>query len=238
MQPAPPRPGRPIGFAHRGASSERPANTLEAFARALELGANGLESDAWMSADGHVVLDHDGVTGPRWRRRPISAVPRAALPTHIPSLVELYETVGTGFELSLDVKDPAALPAILLAANRAAAAGRLWLCHRDPALLREWRSVAGEARLVESTAIRAIRDGFESRLNHLRLAGIDALNLRRRDWTAEGVAVVHAAGLEVLAWDAQNRAHITELLDMGVDGVYSDHVDLLVAAIRSRPSDG
>ncbi len=53
----------PIGFAHRGARSERPENTLEAFRRALELGATGLESDAWITADGEVVLDHDGVPG-------------------------------------------------------------------------------------------------------------------------------------------------------------------------------
>jgi len=38
-----------------------PENTLGAFTLALRLGANGLESDAWTTADGHVVLDHDGV---------------------------------------------------------------------------------------------------------------------------------------------------------------------------------
>ena len=51
----------PIGFAHRGARAHAPENTLEAFALALRLGATGLESDAWLTADGEVVLDHDGV---------------------------------------------------------------------------------------------------------------------------------------------------------------------------------
>ena len=40
---------RPITFAHRGARTEAPENTLPAFRRALELGAGGLETDAWVS---------------------------------------------------------------------------------------------------------------------------------------------------------------------------------------------
>lgn len=49
-----------IGFAHRGARAYAPENTLEAFALALKLGADGLESDVWLTADGVPVLDHDG----------------------------------------------------------------------------------------------------------------------------------------------------------------------------------
>ena len=55
MAPMPARPTatRPcIGFAHRGASADARENTLEAFRLALELGATGLESDVWLTADG------------------------------------------------------------------------------------------------------------------------------------------------------------------------------------------
>src|SRR6516225_7017419 len=119
----------PIGFAHRGARADAPENTLEAFSLALELGASGLESDVWLTADGVAVLDHDGVVRSGGRRRPIASVPRAALPAHIPTLASLYETCGTGFELSLDVKDDAAGPAALAVARDAEAEGRLWMCH-------------------------------------------------------------------------------------------------------------
>ncbi len=54
------RPPRgPVFYAHRGASLELPENTLESFARALELGAHAIETDAHVTCDGHAVLSHD-----------------------------------------------------------------------------------------------------------------------------------------------------------------------------------
>jgi len=46
-------------YAHRGASAELPENTLPAFARALELGCDALETDVHLSRDGHVIVHHD-----------------------------------------------------------------------------------------------------------------------------------------------------------------------------------
>src|SRR5690606_15265608 len=121
----------PIGFAHRGARAHAPENTLEAFALGLKLGATGLESDAWLTADGHVAPAHDGVAGRRPRRRPIPPVPRAGRPAHVPTLEDLYDACGSAFELSLDVKDPAAARPIVEVARARGAADRLWLCHHD-----------------------------------------------------------------------------------------------------------
>src|SRR5919108_3328270 len=89
----------PIAFAHRGARAHAPENTIEAFKLALRLGATGLESDVWLTADGEAVLDHDGLVGGpigRWvRRRPIASLTRARLPDHIPTLPDLYATCRT-----------------------------------------------------------------------------------------------------------------------------------------------
>ena len=46
-------------WAHRGASGIMPENTLPAFAKAVELGADGVELDIQMSADGEIVVIHD-----------------------------------------------------------------------------------------------------------------------------------------------------------------------------------
>lgn len=50
----------PLVIAHRGDSAHRPENTLASFASALEVGADVVELDVQLSADGHVVVLHDG----------------------------------------------------------------------------------------------------------------------------------------------------------------------------------
>src|SRR3954468_1793683 len=154
----------PIAFAHRGARAHAPENTLEAFTLALKLGATGLESDVWLTSDGEAVLDHDGVVG-SLRRRRIGGLARAALPKHIPTLDDLYATCGTGFELSLDVKDPAAADRVVAVARAAGgdALAKLWLCHHDWEQVAVWRRLSDEVKLVDSTRLRRIREGSERR---------------------------------------------------------------------------
>ncbi|HMC39321.1 MAG TPA: glycerophosphodiester phosphodiesterase [Acidimicrobiales bacterium] len=220
-----------IAFAHRGARAERPENTIAAFARALDLGANGLETDAWLTADGAVVLDHDGVLGPIWRRRAISTAWREELPGHIPTLEELYTSCGTDFELSVDVKDPAALVPLVEAARAAGAADRLWLCHNDWRPMAAWRRTAPEAHLVESSNVAWMKEGLAARVSALAAAEVAALNLHRSQWTTDAVREVHAVGLRAFGWDAQTEEDLVHLVSLGLDGVYSDHVSRMVAAV-------
>ena len=49
--------------AHRGASKERPENTMSAFRRALELGADGIELDVHLLCDGTIIVRHDSDLG-------------------------------------------------------------------------------------------------------------------------------------------------------------------------------
>ncbi len=51
--------GWPVNFAHRGDSTRAPENTLDAFRKAVEVGAGGLELDVHLTGDGHVVVIHD-----------------------------------------------------------------------------------------------------------------------------------------------------------------------------------
>ncbi len=224
----------PIGFAHRGARAHAPENTLEAFGLALRLGATGLESDVWLTADGVAVLDHDGIVRTGMRRVPISELTRAQLPPHIPALEDLYAAFGTGFELSLDVKDANALTAVLSVARAAGepAPGHLWLCHDDWRLVASWRAAAADVRLVDSTRLRRIREGPERRAANLADAGIDAVNLHFSDWSAGLTTLFHRFERYAFAWDAQHERVLTSALDMGVDAVYSDHVDRMMWALE------
>lgn len=225
--------GAPIAFAHRGGRAHGRENTLATFEEALRRGATGLESDAWVTGDGIVVLDHDGVTGPVWRHRAVSVQPRADLPRHIPALADLYERCGTDYELSLDVKDPAALEAIVAVARAAGAADRLWLCHHDWRPMAAWRRSFPEVHLVESTNLAWMHEGLAARLSALASAGIDALNLHRSQWDAGVMHEVRAVGRLGFAWDAQSSEDLVALCRMGVDGLYSDHVDRMVDALRA-----
>ncbi|MFP5317550.1 MAG: glycerophosphodiester phosphodiesterase [Acidimicrobiia bacterium] len=227
----------PIAFAHRGGRAHAPENTLEAFRRALEMGAGGLETDAWLTADGQVVLDHDGVVRRGLRRRPVAGFRRDEL-AHLPTLDDLYATCGTAFELSVDVKDPAAGPAVVAAA-RAASPGapkRLWLCHPSPTVLAGWREQEPDVRLVNSVRAREVKEGLERRAAELASARIDAVNLHCTEWTGGLTVLFHRFERLAFAWDAQHEREIRDLVRMGIDGVHSDHVDRLVAVLGTARS--
>jgi glycerophosphoryl diester phosphodiesterase len=224
----------PIAFAHRGASAHAPANTLEAFRLGLRLGATGLESDVWLTADGIPVLDHDGRVRHGMRHRPIASMARSELPTHIPALADLYAECGTDYELSLDLKDENAAQATFTVARAAGGIDRLWLCHPQREVLVGLRQDAGDAHLMHSTRIHRMPHGPERLAAQLADDGIEVVNLHRSDWTGGLTTLFHRFGRLTFGWDAQHERMVLELLDMGIDGVYSNHVDRMMDAVRSR----
>ena len=221
----------PLGFAHRGAMALAPENTLEAFETAIEMGATGIESDVWLTTDGRAVLTHGGSLG-RWpRRKPIAEIHRHQLPDHVPELGELFELAGTGVDISLDVKDVAAFDAVLAEAEAARMTGRVWLCHPELEPLTAWRRTHDELRLVNSTRLARIKEGPETRAATLADLGIDALNLRQDEWTGGLTSLLHRFGRYTFGWDAQFDHQLDSLLHMGIDAVYSNHVDRMMAAL-------
>jgi glycerophosphoryl diester phosphodiesterase len=180
------------------------------------------------------VLDHDGKVRAGLRSRPIASLDRAALPAHVPSLEDLYAACGTGFELSIDVKDPAAAPAVAAVARAAGAGapGRLWLCHPDWELLAAWRKDLDDVRLVNSTKMREMRQGPERRAAQLSAAGVDCVNLHHEEWTGGLTTLFHRFEVLCFGWDAQHERMIANLLKRGIDGVFSDFVDRMVDALR------
>ena len=229
----------PIAFAHRGARAHARENTLEAFSLARDMGATGIETDAWVTGDGEVVLVHDGAVArlPGLPNRgvlgrSISGLARARLPSHIPTLDEYYEHCGTDLPLSVDVKDRAAFEGVVEAARARGAVERLWVCHHDAGVLGRWRAAAPEARLVHSTRLDRMRASSPERhAADLAEAGIDAVNMRRDDWNGGRTTLYHRFGVLAFGWDAQQVHHIAELVDAGIDAIYSDHIDRMVEVL-------
>ena len=226
----------PILFAHRGASAYAPENTLDAFSLALKLGANGLESDIWVTRDGALVLDHDGVVKSRLRSKPIAEMDRSALPSHIPSLEQLLQHCGTQYQLSLDVKDPVVFETIerIVANIDESMLDRLWLCHPSFDLLINKRTSTQKCKLVDSTRLAKIKEGPERRAATLAANGIEAFNMHYSDWNGGLVALFHRFNIVSFGWDMQHEAVIENGIRMGLDGVFSDWPDRMVEVISKQ----
>jgi glycerophosphoryl diester phosphodiesterase len=221
----------PITFAHRGARLDEPENTIPAFRRALDAGVRGLESDAWLSRDGEVVLVHDASVGRGRRRRKVAAATAAELAElGVPRLAELYAELGTAFELSIDVKDDAVVGPMLAVAAAAGATERLWICAAEVGLLGALRA-ATTARLVHSERRDQIRVPLERHAYELSTLGVDAMNMHHGDWSAGLVALFHRFDVLAFAWDAQEVRHLRAVLRMSIDALYCDRPDRMVATV-------
>jgi glycerophosphoryl diester phosphodiesterase len=226
-----------IGFAHRGApAAGMRENTLTAFSNALASGAQALESDVWLTADGMPVLVHDRIVRSGLRRRPISVLRTADLPGWLPTLESVYDAVGRDFDFSLDVKDPAAALPTIEVAGRQGAAGRLWLCGSS-GQVRQWRAASGGAHLVVSTTLRGGRTSaagrLEERIDDAADAGAAALNLRSPEWSPERVQQCHDRSMLAFAWDVQEPARLESMRAYGCDAIYSDFLTLITSAQTS-----
>ncbi|MBI3153279.1 MAG: glycerophosphodiester phosphodiesterase [Chloroflexi bacterium] len=99
----------PIILAHRGDQSHAPENTLPSFSQAIQKGADGVELDAKLTSDGHVIVIHDSTVDrttngsgktPTFSLEEIRKLDAGAwfnekfAGTKVPLLAEVFETVG------------------------------------------------------------------------------------------------------------------------------------------------
>ena len=149
----------------------------------------------------------------------------------VPRLGDLYAELGTDYELSLDVYDPAAAKSLVEVVGAAGALDRLWLCSSKPDLLTTLGTLAPEAHLVHSVRRRNVDVPLERHAARLAELGIGVINLHRSEWSAGLVGLFQRFGILAFGWDAQEVRHLRELLAMGIDGLYSDHVARMVATV-------
>ncbi|MGI8549356.1 MAG: glycerophosphodiester phosphodiesterase [Dehalococcoidia bacterium] len=212
----------PIRFAHRGAPVHpQQENTLAAFEAALRNGAEGLESDVRLTADGVPVLVHG--TG-RIHGRPLRGVLRSQLSPDIPTLAELWERCGNHFELALDMSDPDAIATVIEIARRQDAVCRLWLTYWQLPRMVLWRRRWPEVKLVYATMLGFPDLVLRRTARNCAAAGVDALNLHHRLISRSSAETVHATGLKLFAWGARLSKDAHRAAALGVDGVFVDDV--------------
>jgi glycerophosphoryl diester phosphodiesterase len=226
-----------ITFAHRGARLDEPENTIPAFARALAAGVSGLETDVWLAADGEVVCAHDPVVRQGRRRRRIADSTAAELAElSVPRMGDVYEQLGTAFECSVDVKSDDAAAQLVEVARAHDALERLWVCSPDLDVVRPLRSEP-RVKLVHSTHKRAIGVPLERHAFDLGALGIDAMNMHHTEWTAGLVSLFHRFDVRAFAWDTQEARQIRAVLRMGIDAVYCDRPERMVATVAAWEAD-
>jgi glycerophosphoryl diester phosphodiesterase len=230
----------PLLFAHRGAPAEHVENTLPSFWAALSHGADVLELDVWMSADGHVVVSHDG-TGER-----VFGVQRAISATRFADIKrwrirgasgQLYEPASLSevleafpyAALNIDVKQsrPDILPVLFDVIMGHAAEERVLLTSFSARTLQRIRALGYHGPIGMSRRDAAVFL-FGPRFAHvLPRRGAQRLQLPVRYGavtlaTRAYIEKAHAAGLRVDYWVVNDHAEAERLLDLGADGIVTD----------------
>ncbi|MEI8286297.1 MAG: hypothetical protein WCG15_03235 [Actinomycetes bacterium] len=82
--------------------------------------------------------------------------------------------------------------------------------------------------MVDSSRLQRIKEGPEMRLALLAEHGVDVLNMHITDWNGGLVTMAHRFNRFAFGWDVQFPHALTDAFRMGLDAVYSDHVDRLV----------
>lgn len=238
-------------YAHRGASAELPENTLAAFARAMELGCDALETDVHLTRDGQIVVHHDSTA---WRlsrdKRRIADLDLddvrrldVGRGLHPPTLDEVLDTFP-GVHVNIDIKahSKAAVAAVV---GRVVARGdidRVLLTSVDDTVIRHIRAsgYGGDVGVGKVGALAVLMTPVVvSRL--LVRVGLVTRQALQIPWRYKGLrfdhrAILergHAAGLRVDYWTVNEPELASRLVALGADGIMTDDPAKVVGAIRA-----
>lgn len=232
-----------LNLAHQGARREAPANTLPAFARAMELGADGTELDVQLSADGQLFVLHDTtLEGTTDGRGPACRLPLAALKeldagsafgaawrgTRIPTLDEVFDTLPDHAFVNIELKRLTARSdgleeAIVAFIARRNVASRVVVSSFNPVILWRLRHQPFPLGLLYAPDMPSWLRYGQSR-HFLRL---DALHPHYSQVRAP------LPSLPINSWTVNEPDEMKRLLDLKVNAIITDVPDVLAGVIRA-----
>jgi glycerophosphoryl diester phosphodiesterase len=214
-------------FAHRGCTEGFVENTLEAFAEAKRLGADGVELDVRLTSDGALAVLHDPtIEG----LGPVAELTVAELPAHVPLLVDalgVCDGLVVNVEIKNDPREPghdagetvAALTAEAI--DEAGWTDRVIVSSFQVSTLQAVQVADGRLALgvlwplvvdLEAGLALAVEEGWQA--VHPFVASVTPDLLER----AQG------AGLAVNVWTVNNRQDLASFVELGVDAVITDRL--------------
>ena len=217
-----------LNIAHRGASGYAPENTRAAFARAITMGADMIETDVQLSHDGALVLFHDMTVtrtsdghGPvadyslgELRRLDIGSwyAPEFA-GERIVTLSELMTEFLPQIPVVLEIKDPRAAPALIDAIDTAGIGDRVHVTSFF------WSALLDARALDDSLTLGFLTPVFDADIiRRCAARGFAQVCPHVESLTTELVDVAHDAGLFVRAHGVSQRHQIDQLFETGADG--------------------
>jgi glycerophosphoryl diester phosphodiesterase len=226
-------------LAHRGGQGPWRENTLAALAGALEGGADGVELDVRRTADGRLVIHHDGTVEGVGA---IHGLRAGDLPGWVPGLDEALE-VCAGAVVNVEIKnlptEPGFDPEETVATELVAALARLW--GRGPAeviVSSFWPAslaAVGAADPDVATGL-LVHPSVEPRemLAQAEAIGCVALHPFHAAVDAGLIEEIHQRGMGVLTWTVNEPVEVAAVAAAGVDGVISDRVGQTLSALGRR----
>ncbi len=244
-------------YAHRGASAERPENTLPAFERAVECGVDALEMDVQLTRDGQLIVAHDdtaqrttGVPLP-WSELDLADAQRLdagwgflAADGSRPfagrgiavSTFEHVLATFSGVRINVDLKG-SSVDAMLDIVAKHGAADRVTLASFQLRTLLEVRKrgYAGETGMSQTevaslVALPAVAWRQLPRTGNAAQVPVKQGPLRF-DRPAF-IAKCHSVGLRIDYWVIDDVAEAKRLLDLGADGIMTNDPAAVVSLFR------
>ena len=236
----------PLVIAHRGARSLAPENTLAAFHKAVEVGADAIELDVRLTRDGHVVVMHDRrVDRTTTGNGPVGTYTLKDLKAHdagswfddkfggerVPTLVEVFEAMPGDLLIyvELKVRGLGAWPLAGKVVDVIRAHGR-----QETTLVASFNPVA--VAIIRALEPRIVRGYIWARRHPLPLRARWLSPLAKPYWfvpdkataTPEMLARLHVRGNPVAAWDVDAGTDMGQLKELRLDAAVTDHPEALV----------
>jgi glycerophosphoryl diester phosphodiesterase len=203
---------RPLVIAHRGASGERRENSLAAFARAIEAGADFVELDVHPWGERELLVSHDP---PRGRGR-------------LASLAEVLALCGRQIGVMVELKTPYRYRGSDFVA-------RVLELLDDEAVVVCFEPGAIAAVRRRRPRLRTMQHLASVPLAVAAAAGCWAVGLEQRRAGAAPVRRAQALGLKVAVYTVNEPARMLELCELGVEAIFTDDPRAAVALFGRRP---
>lgn len=218
--------------AHRGASAYETENSLAAFRLAQAMGADGIELDIHVTADGVPIVHHDPTIGGMgiWRMSFAEVRERHPLANGepVPTLAEALAAIDAGIPVYVEVKALAARDDrhLLAVLREGANPDRCQVHSFDHRIVRRLR--AADPSLV--TGVLSVSYPVQP-VAAMRDAGASCLWQQESLIDAALVDTVHGEGAHLIAWTVDDPERIRSLRALGADAVCTNRPDMARQAI-------